>query len=155
MFQKDIPIDEMPEDIRRDMNILMGNYMPGDAEEEQQSVINALSGQGGRPGGPSQVSDGPMDFIKSGMLKKTDTITKFQKMEDPVVRVFDIADPEHQKQMELIYAALGDPRNKLCGSETPPHIQIDPNSPRGYRVIVVLKYWKITQDAVMGKMPGQ
>ncbi len=158
-------LDDVPEEIREDMNIIMGNVLAPGSEEldgpppelPQNDIMNALAGgQSVRGSGqPSGVDDSHKDFIKQGLLKKTDKVHKFQRSEEYNVKVFDAADPEDQQRMQLIYMMLSDHRNGMTGSETPPQFIIDPTSPRGYRVLVLMKYWKVVQDMVMTKLPGQ
>ena len=126
-----------------------GSEAVGDVEEElPQDVKDALEiVTGGTPAGlEAMLGTGKEETARDQFLKKTDPVEKITKMEDYQVKVFDLANPEHATEYARIQMEIRDVRNKLKGEETPVQIMLDPNTPIGYRVIVVLKYGRPTLE---------
>lgn len=115
-----------------------------------------MSGLNGTENNQQAKSTGMIgDMIRTGMMKNSDRVDKFQRLEEPKVRVFDIAKEEDQIELEKIYVLAGDPTNRVMLSESPPQIILNPACSRGYHVIVVVKYWRTVNDARLQAPPGR
>lgn len=126
--------EDYPPDVMEALGIVTGN-VPDTLGDNPQGTPEQIS--------PSE----QQDIIKAGMLKKTDRIEKFQRLENVAVEVLDISSDTEAKRLAEILALIGDPRNQMMGQETPPQTLLDPSAPRGFRTIVVLKFWKVVADA--------
>ena len=80
------------------------------------------------------------------MLKKSEQGRVITKLTEPQVRVIDIASEEGQAEMIRIYTLLGDPAQGLVGSEQMLKTVLDPKAPRGFRTLVLMKWWRPIQD---------
>lgn len=137
-----------PVDDERQMNLFQsGAAIPDDILKDLQLVT------GGMPvdpeSAPSDASDPHSrlhpDFrgSKYEMLKKGDRTQKTLHVEEPKVKAIDIATPEGEEEASKILALVGNPENGMGFSETPPQIMLDPTTPRGFRTIVVFRWWKV------------
>lgn len=128
------PIDEMESVISRSMS-----YEPGVDGSNPKLKINGLNVMGEDP------ADGTRFLGRGDASKRIMAI-----MEDPVVLVADLATPEGKKDYEeamaLIAGSMG--TYLMIEPERMSDPIIDPSAPRGFRVIAVVKYCKVTKVIV-------
>lgn len=130
------PQQEHPPEIMDALRVVSGTAIPG-----ENGGLEGLTGAGAndlveQAGGTAQ------ERFFQKLRKKGDRDNSYQVLSEPKVEVFDIATPEGREGIEKVYAILGDPQNGFVGHESAPQHHLDCNSSVGYRVIVVIKYWK-------------
>lgn len=128
---------------------------PTDIPDDVQDALNVVTGAAGgidqfiqsqeQEEGKEPLSRLHPDFkgSKYEMLKKGDRVAKQMHYEDPQVKTLDISDPAQADEMAKVLALVGDPGNGIGYAESPPQTMLDPNAPRGFRTIVVIRWWKM------------
>lgn len=139
------PAEEYPAEIKDALAVLAGEATPS-----ERGGLDNLSSTIPPPGEPDAQSrwKGRMT-----MLKKHEQGSVITKLSEPNVRVLDIASEEGEKELVRIYTLLGDPDNGYAGTEQFLKTVLDPKAPRGFRALVMVRWWKPVKD--LRKRPEQ
>ena len=123
--------------------------LPDAIQHDLKVVLGQMPEVGENPLDEKELTGEKLDSKKTAadardyFMKKTDLKSERDIRVSHRIRCFDLSNQEEADEYAKLCDEAGDPKNKIDLQATPPAQVVDANAPRGFRVLITTKIFKV------------